>query len=111
MSRCMNPKNFHELVLEMAKMELGDWVENRDNGRSVEIGSMCGGRYELFEDLEFIGCVGNTETAAWFLTKGYNFNESAEEAARRRNKENFEESIRNGWIYGQRIEGTFVPSF
>ena len=100
MSRCMNPKNFYELVLEMAKMELGDWVENRDNGRYVEIGSMCGGRYELYEDLEFIGCVGNTETAAWFLTKGYNFNESAEEAARRRNREDFEESIRNGWIYG-----------
>lgn len=111
MSRCMNPKNFYELVLEMAKMELGDWVENRDNGRSVEIGSMCGGRYELFEDLEFVGCVSNAAKAAQFLTKGYNFNESTEEAARRKIREDFEESIRNGWIYGQRIEGTFVPSF
>lgn len=100
MSRCMNPKNFYELVFEMAKMELGDWVENRDNGRYVERGSMYGGRYELYEDLEFVGCISNVAAAARFLTKGYDFNESAEEAARRRNREDFEESIRNGWIYG-----------
>ena len=100
MSRYVNPKNFHELVAEIDAMDFGDWVENEDNGRYVEVGSMCGGKYELYEGKEFTGCTSDVVAAAQFIAKGWNYNESAEEAARRRNREDFEESIANGWIYG-----------
>ena len=100
MSRYVNPKNFHELVVEMNAMDFGDWVENEDNGRYVEIGNMIDAKYELYEDHEFIGGTSDVVAAAQFIAKGWNYNESAEETARRRNREDFEESIANGWIYG-----------
>ena len=73
MSRYVNPKNFHELVVEMDAMNFGDWVENEDNGRYVEIGSMIGAKYELYEDHEFIGGTSDVVAAAQFIAKGWNY--------------------------------------
>ena len=75
MSRYVNPKNFHELVEEMKVMELGDWVENEDNNRYVELGNMIGAKYELYEDHEFIGGTSDVVAAAQFIAKGWNYNE------------------------------------
>ena len=75
MSRYVNPKNFHELVVEMDAMEFGDWAENEDNGRYVELGSMVGARYELYEDHEFIGGTSDVVAAAQFIAEGWNYNE------------------------------------
>ena len=108
MSRYINPQTFHELVEEMKIMEFGDWVENEDNNHFVELGNMIGAKYELYEDYEFIGGTSDVVAAAQFIAEGWKYKESteetiresAEEAARRRNREDFEESIANGWIYG-----------
>ena len=100
MSRYMEPQTFHELVEEMKAMEFGDWVENEDNNRFVELGNMIGAKYELYEDHEFIGGTSDVVAAAQFIAEGWNYNESAEEVTRRRIREYFEESISNGWIYG-----------
>ena len=100
MSRYIEPQTFHELVEEMKAMELGDWVENEDNNRFVELGNMIGAKYELYEDHEFIGGTSDVVAAAQFIAEGWNYNESAEEVTRRRIREDFEESISNGWIYG-----------
>jgi len=100
MSRYIEPQTFHELVEEMKAMEFGDWVENEDNNRFVELGNMIGAKYELYEDYEFIGGTSDVVAAAQFIAEGWNYNESAEEVARRRIREDFEESISNGWIYG-----------
>lgn len=75
MDRYVNPKNFHELVVEMNVMEFGDWVENEDNGRYVEIGSMCGGKYELYKGKEFAGCTSDVVAAVQFIAEGWNYNE------------------------------------
>ena len=104
----MEPQTFHELVEEMKAMEFGDWVENEDNNRFVELGNMIGAKYELYEDHEFIGGTSDVVAAAQFIAKGWYYKESTEEtvrespeeAARRRNREDFEESIANGWICG-----------
>ena len=99
-----DPRNFHELVELIKSMEWNEWVENDDTGklRVVVIGSMCSGRYELYEDHEFLGCTPDVVSAASFVAEGWHGYkaESPEEAARRRNREDFEESIGNGWIYG-----------
>ena len=100
MSRYIEPQTFHELVEEMKVMEFGDWVENEDNNRFVELGNMIGAKYELYEDHEFIGGTSDVVAAAQFIAEGWNYKESAEETARRRIREDFEESISNGWIYG-----------
>lgn len=72
MSRYVNPKDFHELVVEMEAMKFGDWVENEDNRRYIEIGSMCGGKYEMYEDKEFVGCTDEVVEAARFIAEGWN---------------------------------------
>mgnify|MGYP003299526116 CR=1 FL=1 len=100
MSKYIEPQTFHELVEEMKVMEFGDWVENEDNGHYVELGNMIGAKYELYEDHEFIGGTSDVVAAAQFIAEGWNYNESAEDAARRRIREDFEKSIGNGWIYG-----------
>ena len=71
MSRYVNPKNFHELVEEMKAMEFGDWVENEDNNRYIELGNMIGAKYELYEDHEFIGGTSNVVSAAQFIAEGW----------------------------------------
>ena len=50
-----------------------EWVENDDTGklRAVIIGSMCGGRYELYEDHEFLGCTHDVVSAAQFIAEGW----------------------------------------
>jgi hypothetical protein len=73
MSRYVNPKNFHELVVEMDAMEFGDWVENEDNNRYVELGNMIGAKYELYEDHEFIGGTSDVVAAAQFIAEGWNY--------------------------------------
>lgn len=73
MSRYVNPKNFHELVVEMDAMDFGDWVENEDNRRYVELGNMIGAKYELYEDHEFIGGTSDVVAAAQFIAKGWNY--------------------------------------
>ena len=75
MSRYVNPKNFHELVVEIVAMDFGDWAENEYNNRYIEIGSMCGGKYELYEDHEFIGGTSDVVAAAQFIAEGWNYNE------------------------------------
>ena len=75
MSRYINPQTFHELVEEMKAMEFGDWVENEDNNRYIELGNMIGGKYELYEDHEFIGVTSDVVAAAQFIAEGWNYNE------------------------------------
>jgi len=72
MDRYVDPKTFDELVHEMKIMEFGDWVENDDNNRYVELGSMCGGKYEMYEDKEFVGCTDEVVEAAQFIAEGWN---------------------------------------
>lgn len=74
MSKYINPNTFSELVHEMNIMELGDWVENEDNNRYIEVGSMCGAKYELYEDHEFIGGTSDVVAAAQFIAEGWNYN-------------------------------------
>ena len=97
-----DPRSFHELVELIESMEWNEWVENDDTGklRAVVIGSMCGGRYELYEDHEFLGCTSDVVSAASFVAEGWHEYESPEDTARRKAREDFEESIGNGWIYG-----------
>lgn len=78
MSRYVNPKNFHELVVEIADMNFGDWAENEDNGRYIEIGNMIGAKYELYEDHEFIGGTSNVVSAAQFVAEGWEAYEGME---------------------------------
>ena len=75
MSRYINPQTFHELVEEMKAMKFGDWVENEDNNRYIELGNMIGGKYELYEDHEFIGVTSDVVAAAQFIAEGWNYNE------------------------------------
>ena len=71
MSRYVNPENFHKLVAEIAAMEVGDWAENEDNNRYIEIGNMIGAKYELYEDHEFIGGTNDAVSAAQFIAEGW----------------------------------------
>lgn len=71
MSRYIYPQAFEELVHEMDIMEFGDWVENDYNNRYIELGNMCGGKYELYEDKEFVGCTHDVVAAAQFIAEGW----------------------------------------
>lgn len=68
-----DPKTFSELVQLMIQMDWNEWVENDDTGklRLVVIGNMCGGRYELYEEKEFVGCTSDVVTAAKFIAEGW----------------------------------------
>ena len=79
MSRYINPQTFHELVEEMKIMEFGDWVENEDNGRYVELGNMISAKYELYEDHEFIGGTSDVGAAAQFIAEGWNYQQKGNE--------------------------------
>lgn len=72
-----DPRNFSELVEIMELMDWNEWIENDDTGklRAVVIGNMCGGKYELYEEKEFIGCTPDVVAAAQFVAKGWNYNE------------------------------------
>lgn len=72
-----DPKNFSELVETLQLMDWNEWIENDDTGklRAVVIGSMCGGRYELYEDHEFLGCTHDVVSAASFVAEGWEYNE------------------------------------
>lgn len=69
------PQNFHELVEAMCALSINDFVENDDTGhlRAVEIGNMSGGRYELYEDHEFLGCTHDVVSAASFIAEGWEY--------------------------------------
>lgn len=69
------PQDFHELVEMMRSLSIDDFVENDDTGhlRLVEIGDMCGGRYELYEDNEFLGCTPDVVAAASFIAEGWEY--------------------------------------
>ena len=69
------PQNFHELVEMMCSLSIDDFVENDDTGhlRLVEIGDMCGGKYELYEDHEFLGCTPDVVSAASFIAEGWEY--------------------------------------
>ena len=69
------PQNFHELVEIMRSMNIDDFAENDDTGhlRAVVIGNMCGGRYELYEDHEFLGCTHDVVSAASFIAEGWEY--------------------------------------
>lgn len=69
------PQNFHELVEMMRSLNLDDFVENDDTGhlRLVEIGNMSGGRYELYEDHEFLGYTPDVVSAASFIAEGWKY--------------------------------------
>lgn len=69
------PQNFHELVGMMCTMDIEDFAENDDTGhyRAVVIGNMCGGRYELYEDHEFLGCTHDVVSAASFIAEGWEY--------------------------------------
>lgn len=72
-----DPKNFSELVETLQLMDWNEWVENDDTGhlRAVVIGNMSGGRYELYEDHEFLGCTSDVVSAASFVAEGWEYNE------------------------------------
>lgn len=69
------PQNFHELVEMMRSLNLDDFVENDDTGhlRLVIIGNMCSGKYELYEDHEFLGCTPDVVAAASFIAEGWEY--------------------------------------
>jgi len=58
-----------ELAQEMLLMEYGDFVEADDSKKWVGIGDMCGGRYELYEGPEFVGCTHSVMEAVRFIWK------------------------------------------
>ena len=68
-----DPRNFSELVEIMKAMDWNEYVENDDTGklRAVVIGNMCGGKYELYEDSEFLGCTHDVVSAAQFVAEGW----------------------------------------
>ena len=68
-----DPRNFAELVELMQLMDWNEYVENDDTGklRVVAIGNMCGGKYELYEDSEFVGCTHDVVAAAEFVAEGW----------------------------------------
>jgi len=68
-----DPRNFSELVEIMKAMDWNEYVENDDTGklRAVVIGNMCGGKYELYEDSEFLGCTHDVVLAAQFVAEGW----------------------------------------
>lgn len=68
-----DPRNFSELVEIMNSMDWNEWVENDDTGklRFVTVGNMIGGKYELYEDKEFIGCTHDVVAAAQFIAEGW----------------------------------------
>ena len=70
-----DPCNFSELVELMKIMDWNEYVENDDTGklRAVTIGSMCGGKYELYEDNEFISCTDDVVAAAQFVAEGWEY--------------------------------------
>lgn len=72
-----DPKNFSELVETLLLMDWNEWVENDDTGhlRAVVIGNMFAGRYELYEDHEFLGCTSDVVSAASFVAEGWEYNE------------------------------------
>lgn len=67
------PQSFSELVQIMKCMDWNEYVENDDTGklRTVIIGNMCGGKYELYENLDFLGCTNDVVAAAQFVAKGW----------------------------------------
>lgn len=67
------PENFAELVHMVADMRDDEFGENDDSGhlRYVEIVNMCGGRYGMYEDKEFIGCTDDVVAVAQFLAEGW----------------------------------------
>lgn len=67
------PQNFKHLVDMMHNLQFEDFVENDDTGvnRMVEIGNMTGGRYEMYEDGEFVGCTSKVVEAAEFIAEGW----------------------------------------
>ena len=69
----LDPKNFSELVEILTQMDWNEYVENDDTGvlRAVVIGNMCGGKYELYEGSEFIGCTHDVVAAAQFVAEGW----------------------------------------
>ena len=68
-----DPRNFSELVELMKIMDWNEYVENDDTGklRTVIIGNMCGGKYELYEGNEFVGCTHDVVAAAQFVAEGW----------------------------------------
>ncbi len=72
-----DPRNFSELVEIMKAMDWNEYVENDDTGklRAVVIGNMCGGKYELYEDSEFLGCTHDVVSAAQFVAEGWEYYE------------------------------------
>jgi len=67
------PQNFSDLVQIMIGMDWNEYVENDDTGklRAVVIGNMCGGKYELYEEQEFLGCTHSVFEAARFVAEGW----------------------------------------
>ena len=51
----------------LKNMAIGEWVWNDENCRTIVIGNMYGGRYEMYEMHQFCGCTGNVEKAIAFL--------------------------------------------
>ena len=68
-----DPQTFSELVEILTQMDWNEWVKNDDTGklRAVVIGNMCGGKYELYEDHEFLGCTHDVVSAAQFVAEGW----------------------------------------
>ena len=66
------PENFHELVEAMERMDVDEWVDSYDSGnhRVVEIGYNNSGKYELYEDAEYLGCTHDVISAASFIAEG-----------------------------------------
>lgn len=69
------PENFTELVQMMIEMKDDEYCENDDTGhlRYVEIVNMCGGKYGLYEDKEFVGCTHDVVAAAQFIAEGWKY--------------------------------------
>ena len=62
-------------VVDQFDFDFDEKMSNEDNNRYVELGSMVGARYELYEDHEFIGGTSDVVAAAQFIAEGWNYNE------------------------------------
>lgn len=67
------PENFSELVEMIANLADDEYGDNDDSGhyRYVEVVNMCGGKYGMYEDHEFIGCTDDVVSVAEFLAEGW----------------------------------------
>ena len=75
MTEYREPKDFAELVKMLETMDENEYCENDDIGnfRVVEVCYMKNGKYQLYENGEFVGCTHDVVAAASFVAEGWEY--------------------------------------